>query len=113
MIGLGNLQRWDCFINTGTATSQALDSRRARKDSSPSRTSSLVELIEHYIDCDIGLGKSSVIKRGPHILLDYNIWEKGVARAPLNGRGWVLQERVLSPRTIHFGSDQFALGVSS
>jgi hypothetical protein len=27
-------------------------------------------------------------------------------KAPLNGRGWVLQERILSRRTIHFGATQ-------
>lgn len=30
----------------------------------------------------------------------------GVGGAPLNERAWVLQERVLSPRTIYFGSNQ-------
>ena len=26
--------------------------------------------------------------------------------SPLNGRGWVLQERLLAPRTLHFGREQ-------
>jgi hypothetical protein len=29
-----------------------------------------------------------------------------VEKAPVNGRGWVLQERILSRRTIHFCSKQ-------
>ncbi|KAI8669600.1 HET domain-containing protein [Fusarium keratoplasticum] len=34
-------------------------------------------------------------------------WFKSISRAPLNGRGWVFQERLLSPRTIHFSSQLF------
>ncbi|PSS00831.1 heterokaryon incompatibility protein-domain-containing protein [Coniella lustricola] len=34
------------------------------------------------------------------------VWNASVNRAPLNRRGWVKQERVLAPRTIHFGQDQ-------
>ena len=31
------------------------------------------------------------------------LWEDGVVFAPLNNRAWVLQERTLSPRVLHFG----------
>lgn len=31
---------------------------------------------------------------------------RDVEKAPLNGRGWVLQERILSRRTIHFCAKQ-------
>lgn len=41
-----------------------------------------------------------------HYLIRGEIWVLGVERAPLNGRGWVVQERFLSPRTIHFGLDR-------
>jgi hypothetical protein len=34
------------------------------------------------------------------------LWENQVERAPLNTRGWVLQERLLSPRVLHCGSKQ-------
>ncbi|RMJ14188.1 hypothetical protein CDV36_006142 [Fusarium kuroshium] len=34
-------------------------------------------------------------------------WFKSISRAPLNGRGWVFQERLLSPRTLHFSSQLF------
>ena len=34
------------------------------------------------------------------------LWMKRVDDAPLNRRGWVLQERLLARRTIHFGFDQ-------
>jgi hypothetical protein len=35
-------------------------------------------------------------------LLDPNLREENVQKGPLSTRGWVLQERVLSPRTLHF-----------
>jgi len=36
-----------------------------------------------------------------------NLWGKWVSRFPLNRRGWVFQERLLSPRTVHFSSQVF------
>jgi hypothetical protein len=36
----------------------------------------------------------------------FDEWAGGVGGAPLNEHAWVLQERVLSPRTIYFGSNQ-------
>ncbi|KXH43390.1 heterokaryon incompatibility protein [Colletotrichum salicis] len=44
-----------------------------------------------YIDCSI---------------VDLSFWDHGVGQCHLNKRGWVLQERLLSPRVLHFGSDQ-------
>lgn len=38
--------------------------------------------------------------------LDQN-WYHSVSKAPLNTRGWVFQERLLSPRTLHFSSQLF------
>ena len=38
--------------------------------------------------------------------LDTNQWTEQVESAPLNRRGWVVQERVLSPRILHFGKSQ-------
>lgn len=34
-----------------------------------------------------------------------DIWAGGVSRAPLNRRAWVVQERFLARRNLHFGSD--------
>lgn len=39
-------------------------------------------------------------------VLDEDLWRTEVSMAPLNQRGWVFQERLLSPRTIHFGRSQ-------
>ena len=36
---------------------------------------------------------------------DLSDFRRGVDLAPLNGRGWVLQERLLSRRILHFGAD--------
>jgi hypothetical protein len=35
-----------------------------------------------------------------------SVWNRAVIDAPLNQRGWVLQERLLSPRIIYLGNDQ-------
>jgi len=43
---------------------------------------------------------------GPIGLTDRYLFTRNVDEAPLNGRGWVVQERLLSPRTLHFGKDQ-------
>jgi hypothetical protein len=37
---------------------------------------------------------------------DADVWSNGVSRSPLGKRAWCLQERFLSPRTIHFGEKE-------
>jgi Heterokaryon incompatibility protein (HET) len=39
-------------------------------------------------------------------ILSMDIWTDDIERAPLNQRGWVLQERLLAPRTLHFAAQQ-------
>ncbi|KAF2814568.1 uncharacterized protein BDZ99DRAFT_379437, partial [Mytilinidion resinicola] len=34
----------------------------------------------------------------------YDLWDGFAKEAPLNARGWVFQERMLSPRTIYFAT---------
>jgi hypothetical protein len=41
-------------------------------------------------------------------LIDDSFWEELVERAPVNCRGWVLQERLMAPRVLHFCRDQIA-----
>lgn len=40
------------------------------------------------------------------ICVDQIDWENKVSKAPLNSRSWVLQERLLSARVLHFAEDQ-------
>lgn len=42
----------------------------------------------------------------PYLLTIENMWELEVEQSPLHRRGWVLQEYLLSPRSLHFTSDQ-------
>ena len=38
--------------------------------------------------------------------LNVDVWADGVIKAPLNQRAWVVQERLLSRRVLHFGAQQ-------
>ncbi|RSL59727.1 hypothetical protein CEP54_007146 [Fusarium duplospermum] len=40
--------------------------------------------------------------RSKYLLLDESTWRHAVTMSPINSRGWVLQERFLSPRVLHF-----------
>ncbi|KAK8859801.1 heterokaryon incompatibility protein-domain-containing protein [Apiospora arundinis] len=42
----------------------------------------------------------------PFLVSDILFWDKDVSQSIINKRGWVLQERLLSPRVIHFGAHQ-------
>ncbi|KAL9117158.1 MAG: hypothetical protein Q9187_006309 [Circinaria calcarea] len=41
-----------------------------------------------------------------YAIIHKDFWTDRVDNAPLNHRGWVLQERLLAPRILHFGSEQ-------
>jgi hypothetical protein len=41
-------------------------------------------------------------------VLDLSFWERNVDEAPVNRRGWVLQERLMAPRVLHFCDGQIA-----
>jgi hypothetical protein len=43
---------------------------------------------------------------GTYMCVDDSAWSRNINKAPLNQRAWVLQERILAPRTIHFARDQ-------
>lgn len=41
-------------------------------------------------------------------IFDLSFWEHNVDHAPVNKRSWVLQERLIAPRVLHFCQDQIA-----
>lgn len=41
-------------------------------------------------------------------ILDVSFWTDRIDKAPVNTRGWVLQERLMAPRVLHFCRDQVA-----
>jgi hypothetical protein len=63
-------------------------------------------------DSHIDHMNSSMRAALPHLrrctILDVSFWTRRVDRAPVNRRGWVLQERLMSPRVLHFCKDQVA-----
>ncbi|VUC26532.1 unnamed protein product [Clonostachys rosea] len=42
-----------------------------------------------------------------YIFFERDHWFKSLTRSSLNRRGWIFQERLLSPRTLHFSSQLF------
>lgn len=44
--------------------------------------------------------------KGSFYCVDASLWPKNIGEAPLNRRAWVTQERMLSPRILHFGMQQ-------
>src|SRR5207248_5373031 len=43
---------------------------------------------------------------GNYLCVDETAWQRRIEGAPLNQRAWVLQERLLSSRTVHCAYDQ-------
>ena len=41
-------------------------------------------------------------------VVGFGLWDNLITSAPLNKRAWVVQERLLSPRVLHFGRTQLA-----
>jgi hypothetical protein len=48
----------------------------------------------------------SFLRPGLYDLFQQYLWDNSVSEAPLNQRAWVIQERILAPRVIHFGKNQ-------
>jgi hypothetical protein len=46
------------------------------------------------------------LKSGAYEIAPLDLWWRYMDQAPLNLRGWVVQERLLAPRVIHFGKHQ-------
>ncbi|KAK2600759.1 hypothetical protein N8I77_010268 [Diaporthe amygdali] len=44
----------------------------------------------------------------PHYIVQPNLWHDEVVTSPLNCRGWILQERLLSPRAMSFSPQQIS-----
>ena len=42
----------------------------------------------------------------PYVIVEEQFWNERIREAPLNARAWVVQERYLAPKTLHFGIDQ-------
>lgn len=52
------------------------------------------------------VGAKFVFHNETYLCIRKEFWERELANAPLNQRGWVVQERMLSPRTLQFGKNQ-------
>ncbi|KAH7309279.1 heterokaryon incompatibility protein-domain-containing protein [Rhexocercosporidium sp. MPI-PUGE-AT-0058] len=53
-----------------------------------------------------GISSDELIQRCK--IIDLSFWERNIDDAPVNRRAWVLQERLMAPRVLHFCQDQIA-----
>jgi hypothetical protein len=66
----------------------------------------LNEPIAVRLNADVTARDGECFRKGDYHLVDFLSWSNNVDNAPLNKRGWVVQERFLSPRIMHFGAKQ-------
>jgi hypothetical protein len=57
------------------------------------------------VEFEKGLKKFG-LKKGVYDLIPQRLWEEGLSEAPLLKRAWVVQERVLARRVLHFARNQ-------
>jgi hypothetical protein len=105
-IGQLNLSQWVQYIGMASANVAATGFLDGTNGLFVRRNPSLLEPIEFDLQNGIKLGYSTLYQPGKHLLLDFDLWSQSIDNAPLNRRGWVIQERWLSVRTLHFSSDQ-------
>jgi hypothetical protein len=70
------------------------------------RDPSLLQSNRIELKSDIKANGQTALKSASYNCVDMDIWSHGVDEAPLNRRAWVVQERLLSPRVLHFGRNQ-------
>lgn len=80
-------------------SSQPIFRKRDPKSMSPPTTETLVQ--KGYLQCHT----DETVSPGKYVI-DYLGYLAPVKDAHINTRGWVMQERLLSPRALHFGEHQ-------
>jgi hypothetical protein len=90
------------FIGTEKRSSKDLISTEKRS----SKDLIALRLTRDLIAVSSDKSATMAAKKGDCTLLDLDSWQRGVEDAPLTRRGWVVQERALAPRTVHFGKEE-------
>ncbi|KAF6512809.1 hypothetical protein HZS61_007615 [Fusarium oxysporum f. sp. conglutinans] len=72
----------------------------------PSGAYCSIESVQHYLIKLTLCGEGSAKITERFVLSDYRFWKSEVSDALVNKRGWVLQERFLAPRILHFSKRQ-------
>ncbi|KAF3004449.1 hypothetical protein E8E14_002464 [Neopestalotiopsis sp. 37M] len=62
--------------------------------------------METLIPTSIETSDASLFGRSSWLILPSDLWDDHLLGQPLYERGWVFQERILSPRMLHFTEDQ-------
>ncbi|PMD42244.1 HET-domain-containing protein [Hyaloscypha variabilis F] len=87
----------NCFCNlAATSSSNSQGGIFVERDLNMIRPFNLA-IMEKSLD-------GGITHQGRYYVYDAGLWGSHVETAPLNRRGWVLQERILAPRVVHFSN---------
>ncbi|KAF5253702.1 hypothetical protein FANTH_1394 [Fusarium anthophilum] len=89
-----------CNISAIAASSDPSSTGLFSKRSLPSRHLFPFIIREQHLEDKTGFDI------GPWLLYNDSSWNDEIENTPLNTRGWVVQERFLAPRVLHFTKDQ-------
>jgi hypothetical protein len=97
----GNPHQWELFTGTPGATLLPQGFQIAAKASSSREIHSKYDVTCGYQQIEKGLLETTTSAEEWLTCVG-----KGILQSPLNQRAWVIQERLLSPRILHFGENQ-------
>jgi hypothetical protein len=89
-----------CNISASAAedSSQGLFRSRDPRDLYPTEVDLCIRDLDSSVDSGVEHTRCRVV--------NHHFWVQNVTESPLNARAWVFQERLLSPRVLHFGHNQ-------
>ena len=89
---------------SATGSNSATSGLFSRRDPSLLHTHSLSLCLDPFQWTQIQPRSSQPLMS--YTIIDFFLWRASLAEAPLHKRGWVVQERLLAQRVLHFGSNQ-------
>lgn len=93
---------WENEINLNIQGLQGRNSQRSGQQSGAQYPDTVSNVVKRVASSGICTKDTQDVTIKRCLLMDISIWESLVNQAPINRRGWVVQERLLSPRILHF-----------